>query len=41
MYRADAGQLGAQLLRYRMSPVGAGIIGDGDDERKGKIIGQI
>jgi hypothetical protein len=41
MDRPDPGELRGQLLRYRESAVGAGILSDGDDETKGKIIRQI
>ena len=41
MYRPDPGKFDAHLLRYGERAVGARVVGDGDDERKGEVTGQI
>jgi len=41
MHRPDPGKFRAHTLSYAESTVSAGIIGDGDDELKGKVVGQI
>ena len=41
MHRPDPGKFPAHTLSYPESTVSAGIIGDGDDELKGKVVGQI
>jgi hypothetical protein len=41
MHGPDPGKFRAHPLRYGESAISARVIGDGDDEMKGKVVGQV